>query len=131
MANNDPQTVIKVHIKYKDLETNLEGDYSTIWKLSNDFLKGIRQNLDTSKPIFTIKDKSVPDIIIDLRNSGYFDTPKNSTNCVARLKELGKTEITPNAVSMALKWLVEHGELRRQEDPNKSGHFLYLATNVD
>jgi hypothetical protein len=131
MANNDSLPLLKVYIKYKDLEASLEGDYSSVWKLSNDFLKGIRQNLDPSKPIFTIKDKSVPDILVDLRNSGFFNIPKSSSECVNRLKELGKTDITPSAVSMALKFLVERGELTRQESSKKPGQFLYLAINGD
>jgi hypothetical protein len=118
-------------MKYGDLETSLEGEYSEVWKLSNDFLKGIRQNLDTKNPIFSIKDKSVPDIIIDLRNGNYFNTPKSSPDCFNKFKELGKTGITPNAISMALKSLVEKGELTRREDLEKPGKFVYSALCID
>ena len=130
MAENNSNPNLKINIKYRDLEANLEGDYSEIWKLSNDFLKSIKQNLDTKNPILTIKDKSVSDIIIDLRNSNYFNTPKSRTDCFNKFKDLGKTGITPNAISMALKTLVEKGELSRREDSEKPGKFVYTAPYI-
>ncbi len=127
MSNDVSYPPLKINIKYGDLETSLEGEYSDVWKISNDFLKSIRQNLDTKKPILSIKDKSVSGIIIDLRNNNFFNTPKSSPDCFNKLKELGKTGMTPNAISMALKSLVEKGELIRREDSEKPGKFVYSA----
>lgn len=131
MSENNSNPNLKVNMKYRDLEASLEGDYSEVWKLSNDFLKSIRQNLDTKNPILTIKDKTVSDIIIDLRNSNYFNTPKSSPDCFNKFKDLGKTGITPNAISMALKSLVEKGELCRREDSEKPGKFVYTAPYIN
>jgi len=47
------------------------------------------------------------------------------------LKEIGKTGITPNAISMALKSLIEKGELIRREDPEKQGKFLYSSPYIE
>lgn len=131
MSNTEAHPSLKVHISYGDLETNIEGDYSDVWRLSNDFFKGIRQTLDTKKSIISIKGKSVPEILLDLRNQNFFDASKSTSDCFNKLKELGKTGITQNAIAMALKSLVEKGELVRKENPEKPGQFLYLSPQLD
>jgi len=125
MSNSESHPPLKINIKYGDLETNIEGEYLVVWKISNDFLKGIRQNLDPKNSTISIKGKSVSGILIELRNQNYFDLPKSSPDCFNKLKELGKTGVTPNAISMALKSLVENGELIRKEDSEKPGKFVY------
>ena len=47
---------------------------------------------------------------------------------LTRLKEFGKTEIKPNAIQMALKRLVETGELKRV---SQGKGFAYIAPYVD
>src|SRR5208337_1990196 len=131
MSNPESPLPLKVHIKYGDLETDLEGEYLEVWKISNDFLKGIKQNLDTKNSIISIKGKSVPEILLELRNQNYFNNPKSSPDCFYKLKEIGKTGITPNAISMALKSLIEKGELIRREDPEKQGKFLYSSPYIE
>ncbi len=64
-------------------------------------------------PIAT-RQKSVREILMDLRDGGFFDEPKDTAACDRRLRELGKTDITRNAVAMALKALVEAGDLARR-----------------
>ena len=120
---------LKISIRYGDLEAEIEGSFDEVWKYTNDFFKQIRISLDSSSKgaIISTKGKSVPEILIELRNTGFFDEPKASNQCFNKLKELGKTDITPNAVSMALKNLVKEGELKRTRE---GGKFLYIAPYV-
>jgi len=129
MSENNSKTNLKISLKYGDLEANLEGNYSDVWKFTNDFLKGIKQTLGSKEKnaIIISKGRSVPEIIIQLRNSCYFDESKTSQECYNRLKELGKTEISPDAVQMALQRLVQKGELARRENVDKPGTFVYMA----
>jgi len=120
---------LKISIRYGDLEAEIEGSFDEVWKYTNDFFKQIRISLDSSSKgaIISTKGKSVPEILIELRNTGFFDEPKASNQCFNKLKEHGKTDITPNAVSMALKNLVKEGELKRTRE---GGKFLYIAPYV-
>lgn len=83
---------------------------------------------DPKSVVITTTGKNVPEILVELRNNGFFDEPKSSKQCFNKLKELGKTDITPNAVSMALKGLVKKGELKRVLQ-GKS--FAYIAPYID
>ena len=51
------------------------------WSIA--FFKQIKVNLisDTKGAVITTKGKSVPEILIELRNNGFFDEPKNSRQC--------------------------------------------------
>jgi len=120
---------LRISIKYGDLEAEIEGSFDEVWKYTNDFFKQVKISLDSSSKgaIISTKGKSVPEILIELRNTGFFDEPKASNQCFSKLKELGKTDITPNAVSMALKNLVKEGELKRTRE---GGKFLYIAPYI-
>lgn|GEM_PF-1516469 len=130
MKTSQSMNLLKVSIKYGELEASMEGTFNEVWRLVNSFFKQIKSNLisDTKGAVITTKGKSVPEILIELRNNGFFDEPKNSRQCLTRLKELGKTEIKPNAIQMALKRLVETGELKRV---SQGKGFAYIAPYVD
>jgi hypothetical protein len=132
MVQGNTGNSLKIFLKYGKLEASLEGNYSEVWKFSNDFLKSIRQNFDSksTNAIISTKNKSVADILIDLRNSSFFDEPKSSPDCFKKFKELGKTGITPNAISMALQKLAQKAELKRYEDSNKLGKYVYIAPYI-
>lgn len=121
--------LLKINIKYGELESNIEGNYSEVWKFTNEFLKNVKLNFSNSSKnaIISTKGKSVSNILLDLRNTSFFDDPKSSKDCFKKLKEFGKTDITSNAISMALKDLVEKGELKRIQE---TGKFLYTAPYV-
>jgi hypothetical protein len=120
---------LKVNIEYKELRLNLEGAYDDVWKSVNEFFKEIRNTLspEISRAI-TVKGKNVPEILIELRNQGFFDEPRTVTQIYSRISELGKTEITPNAVSMSLKDLSAKGEFQRFK---KGRGYVYIAPYVD
>lgn len=121
---------LKVAIKYGDLEAKIEGTFDEVWRFTNSFFKQIKVNLvsGSKSAVITTEGKSVPEILVELRINGFFDEPKSSKQCFNKLKELGKTDITPNAVSMALKGLVKRGELKRVLQ-GKS--FAYIAPYID
>ena len=125
-----PLDLLKVHLKYGELEADVEGSFDDVWKTINNFLREIKANLvsESKSVVITTAGKTVPEILIELRNVGFFDEPKSSKQCLNKLKELGKTDITPNAISMALKKLVERGELKRV---SQGKSFLYIAPYVD
>ena len=125
---------LKVLIQYRDLKAEVEGDFNEVWKTINSFLNKVRTILmQSDKTHISVKRKgsksSITDILIELRNAGFFDKPRSSKDCITKIKELGKTNITPNAVQMALKHLVEKGELKRKMVKNKS--YVYFAPYVD
>lgn len=124
------QFPLKVHVEYGELKADIEGDFDDVWKTINNFFKEVKAHLvsQTKGAIITTKGKSVPDVLLELRNVGFFDEPKSSKECLNKLKELGKTDITPNAVSMALKKLVERGELKRV---SQGRSFVYVAPYID
>lgn len=130
MKTSQSTNLLGVTIKYGELEANMEGTFDEVWRLVNSFFKQIKANFisDTKGAVITTKGKSVPEILIELRNNGFFDNPKSSGQCLAKLKELGKTEIKLSAVQMALKRLVETGELKRA---SQSKGFAYIAPYVD
>jgi len=128
--NTSTGDILKVVIKYGDLEAEIEGTFDEVWKFTNSFFKQIKVNLvsGSRSAVITTEGKSVPEILVELRNTGFFDEPKNSKQCFNKLKELGKTDITPNAVSMALKGLVKRGELKRI---SQGRSFAYVAPYID
>jgi len=83
MKTSYPTKLLKVSIKYGDLEANLEGTFDEVWKLTNNFFKQIKRNLisNVKSVIIVTKGKSVPEILIELRNNGFFDEPKDSKQC--------------------------------------------------
>jgi len=121
--------ILKLVIRYGDLEAEMEGTYDEVWKFMNDFLKQVKASLvsDSRSAAITTEGKSVSKILIELRNNGFFNEPKNSKQCFNKLKDLGKTDITPNAVSMALKSLVMRGELKRI---SQGKGFVYVAPYI-
>lgn len=108
---SQPMNTLKVSIKYDELEAKIEGTFDEVWKFTNSFFKQIKANLvsGSGSVVITTEGKSVPEILVELRNNGFFDEPKSSKQCFNKLRELGKTDMTPNAVSMALKSLVKKG----------------------
>jgi len=132
MKNENSNQPLKIFLKYGELESKFEGSYSEVWKFSNEFLNKISQSiaLKSGNTSISLKNKTVPDSLIELRNRSYFDQPKNSYDCFKKFKELGKTDVQLKVIMMALKRLVEDGELKRQEDPQKSGQFLYIAPYI-
>jgi len=97
--------ILRVSIKYGELEAEIEGTFDEVWMFVNNFFKQIKVNLvrGSKNAVITTEGKSVPEILVELRNNGFFDEPKSSRQCFNKLKKLGKTDITPNAVSMSLK----------------------------
>ncbi|MCX7998246.1 MAG: hypothetical protein N3A69_04745 [Leptospiraceae bacterium] len=130
MKSSQLNSLLQVNIKYGGLEANIEGDFDEVWKTINHFLKEIKVNLilQTKGAIIPIKRKNVPEVLMELRNVGFFDGLKNSKECIDKLKELGKTDVTPNAVSIALKNLVERGGLKRV---SQGRIFAYMAPYIN
>ena len=130
MSDSSVGDTLKVFIKYGDLEGEIEGAFDEVWKFTNNFFKQIKATLvsGSKNVVISTEGKSVPEILIKLRNSGFFDEPKSSKQCFNKLRELGKTDITPNAVSTALKDLVKKGELKRK---SQSRGFVYVAPYVN
>lgn len=127
---HDNDETLRVSIKYGELEAEIEGTFDKVWKFTNNFFKQIKMNLGFSSKsaVIPTEGRSVPEILVELRNSGFFDEPKSSKQCFNKLKGLGKTGITPNAASMALKNLVKKGELKRVIE---SKGFAYIAPYVE
>ena len=119
---------LAVRIQYHDLKINVEGTYENVWKAVNDFFKKIIETFPSESSILSIKGKDVPEILLQLRNQNYFDTPRTSMETYIKLKELGKTNRTQKAISMALKKLTTEGDLKRFK---KNRAYLYCAPYVD
>jgi len=132
MQNGNPNPPLKIFLKYGELEAHYEGSYLEVWKFSNEFLNKISQNIapNSKHNSISLKNKSVPESLIELRNCNYFNQLKNSHDCFKKFKELGKTNVKLKVIMVALKRLVEDGELKRQEDPQNPGQFLYLAPYI-
>ena len=105
---------LKVSTKYGKLEAEIEGTFDEVWKFTNSFFKQIKVSLvsNAKSVIIVTKGEGIPEILIEL-NNGFFDEPRDSMQCLKKLKKLGKTEIKRSAVQMALKRLVELGKLKR------------------
>lgn len=127
---NKDKEVLRVSLKYKDLEAEINGDFDNVWRYTNDFFREIKKSLFTGhrSSIIHTDGKTVPEILIALRDNGFFNGPKSSKKCYNKLKELGRTDITQNAVSMALKNLVKKGELKRMSEGRS---FNYIAPYID
>lgn len=119
-----------VSIRYRELNVEIHGPYNDTWKSVNEVFKKIKLELDTpsTTSIIVAKGKTVQEILINLRNTSFFDTPRSSNQCFEKLKELGKTGLSTTAIKMALKRLVTEGELKRIGATNK---YLYLAPYVE
>lgn len=113
---------LKVSIKYDGLEVNFSGSYDTVWKSINNFLKEMSFKLTKKRGLISIKGKSVFKIIQDLIHHGFFEEEKTSSETVKKIRELGKTDVTREAVLMVLKDLTEKGELVRRQVGKK---YLY------
>lgn len=107
---------IEVKIRYKDLHLETSGNYDAVWRSVNEFFRKIRRELSPqARRVITVKDKDTSEVIVALRNNGFFDEPRVSGEVYTRFTELGKTDITPNAVQVQLKALSEEGQLVRRE----------------
>jgi len=122
------ENILRVEIEYKDAKVKVEGEYDDVWKSINEFFKKIKETFFPASAIISVKGKSVPEILVSLRDNGFFNEPKTSKKAYNEIKMLGKTDITPNAVSMALKDLLSRGELRRFKLKNA---YVYLAPYID
>jgi hypothetical protein len=133
MKDENLRDSLKISLKYKEVEANFEGNYSEVWKFLNEFLKGIKQTLGPKEKnaIIISKDRSVPEILLELRDSCFFDNSKTSQECFNRLKELGKPKIKSDAVQMALQRLVQKGELARRVNIDKPGTFVYTSPYIE
>jgi len=62
--------LLRVSIKYGELEAEIEGTFDEVWRLANSFFKQIKANLisDAKSAVITTKGKSVPEILVELRN---------------------------------------------------------------
>ena len=121
-------SIIHMKIKFNELESEFQGDYDSVWRLTNKFLLEVSRQFRVEKQITTIKGKNVPDIILKLRDQGYFDSPKSSKDTIEKMSELGKTNITDNAIRMALKDLTERGSIKREK---KGKEFQYNSPWVE
>jgi len=120
--NNNGLDELKVSIKYGELEVNFSGSYDTVWKSINNFLKEMSFKLTKKRGSISIKGKTVNKIIQDLIQHGFFEEEKTSSETVKKIRELGKTDVTREAVLMVLKDLTEKGELIRRQVGKK---YLY------
>ncbi len=128
MSKSKKVDEIYVKIKFKDLETEFSGEFDNIWKLLNKYLNEVKKQFTTQTHILSVKGKSIPEILINLRNQGFFDQGRTSSEIFRKMEAHGKTNITKNAISMALKKLTEDGELIRKKEGNK---FLYFSSYVN
>ncbi len=126
----NPDPPLYVSIKYRELNVEIHGPYNDTWKSVNEVLKKIKFELDapSKNSIIFVKGKTVQEILMDLRNTDFFDTPRTSNQCFEKLKELGKTGLSTAAIQMALKRLVVEGELKRTGATSK---YLYMAPYVE
>ncbi|MFP4116260.1 MAG: hypothetical protein ACLFTQ_03615 [Candidatus Aenigmatarchaeota archaeon] len=126
---------LEVNIKYKDLDAELSGDYSTVRKGMNELFRKIRQELRSKGgEQVSVKGNTLKEIIISLRDNGFFDSPRDSKSVNERINELGKTDQTKNAISMQLKRISEEGELVRKSKKffKESGRgYSYVAPWYD
>ncbi|KXA99587.1 hypothetical protein AKJ43_02685 [candidate division MSBL1 archaeon SCGC-AAA261D19] len=106
---------LEIKIKYGDLQAEVKGEYSSVWKYTNEFFKKVRKEFKPEgESTFSVEGKTLPEVITDLRDNGFFDKPRNSRATHRRVKELGKTGHTKSAVAMQLKNLSGKGELVRK-----------------
>jgi len=122
------EDILRVEIEYKDAKVKIEGQYNDVWKSVNEFFKKIKETFAPSSSIVSVKGKNVPEILISLRDNGFFNEPKSCNKVYDEIKNLGKTDITSNAVSMALKDLSSLGEFRRFK---LKKIYVYLAPYID
>lgn len=116
-----------VRIQYQDLIIDLKGDYENVWKAVNDFFKKIKETIIGESSAISVKGKDIPEILLQLRNQNYFDIPRTAKDTYTKLKELGKTDCTQNAVSMALKKHTMEGTLKRVKKDQK---YVYCAPYI-
>lgn len=128
LPNFDPH--LYVSIKYRESNVEIHDPYNDTWKSVNEIFKKIKIELDSpsKNSIIAVKSKTVQEILMDLRNTGFFDTPRPSSQCFEKLKELGKTGLSNVAVQMALKRLIEERELKRTGTTSK---YLYIVPYVE
>lgn len=119
---------LKIHLEYRDLRAYIEGSFETVWKSINEFLMKVAQTFTPKKAVVSTKGKDTPEIILTLRNRGFLNQKRLVREVYKKLKELGKTDITIDAIRMALKSLVEKGELKRSKKGNK---FEYYAPYIE
>lgn len=128
MSNNlskEPhQNPLRVKISYKGLESEFEGTFDDVWKSVNKFLLEVRRIMSPSVGLVSVSGKNIPDILLSLRDSGFFNKEKSSAETYQKLRKLGKTNMTKGAVSMALKRLTAAGHLARHQ---KENDFMYVA----
>ena len=117
---------LTAHIECGEFKGTFVGEYNEVWRSLNELLgriakSGIINSSDHSRPVGAL---SVGDILVEMRNTGFFNTARSSNDAFIRVRELGRTNMTRNAVSMALKSLVGKGELTRQ---SKGKSYVYLS----
>lgn len=103
-----------VVIAFGDLRLEATGGADVLRRIVAEFFFRLSASKKRGGPSIAVGEKSVREILLELRGDGFFDEPKDTSSCYRRLRELGKTEVTRNAVSMALKTLVEKASLERK-----------------
>jgi hypothetical protein len=104
----------RVSISVGDLTMEASGSVDVLRRTVAEFFARLAAMKRGGEASVIVGDRSVREILLDLRDSGFFDEPRDSVSAYRRLREMGKTDITRNAVSMALKSLVEEGSLSRR-----------------
>lgn len=118
---------LKVHIEYGDLKADFSGNLSEVWQLLNSFLNKVSEVLAKTVPI-KVEGMSIPDVILSLRNSSWFDIPKDSMTTYQELKKKAVPSVKPEAVMMTLMSLVRKGEMKRFKKGRK---YHYIAPWIE
>jgi|SRR2546426_3288802 len=116
-----------VVITFGDLRLEATGSADVLRRAVAEFFFRLGASKKRGGTSVTVGQKSVREILLELRDDGFFDEPKDSSACYQRLRELGKTEVTKNAVAMALKALVEEASLERKAAGKT---YLYASAGV-
>jgi hypothetical protein len=116
-----------VVITFGDFKLEATGSADVLRRTVVEFFLRLNASKKGRGLLITVGQKSVREILLDLRDNGFFDEPRDTMSCYLRLRELGKTGVTRNAVAMALKALVEEASLVRR---GSGKTYVYISAEV-
>lgn len=112
-----------IRLSYRDLEAEMEGELRDVWKTINHLFAKIEVSIEKQAGAIDVGQLNVSEVIVELRDREFLNEVRDRGTIFQRLQELGKTDISKEAVSMALKRLVTAGELKRRQVDNQ--YFFY------
>lgn len=116
---------LKAILELKDAKVTFEGNYDEVWRSIEEYLQRPNPSFDGGVAKgFKSGKKSVAGMILELKDEGFFNQGRTPHETYLRIRERGRTNITSNAVSMALKRLVEISRMKRQ---SKGAGYVYFS----